>query len=381
MPLSRYLYIIILVMILLVQHSFTSVSGDSSSSSTSDGKSKPDTWGAQRVIVVLIEFEDVGHRKAKNEVANAVFGDLNRYVTEVSYNTTWITGAVTDWIRLPYEISYYGRDFMLGIDCEVRKLFSDSVHAVDSFVDFRSYRHIMIVHAGKGQETSGALSDLWSSYYNFRSPVYADGLILNNAIIVPEEQADNKGILGVYAHEFMHSLGLPDLYPAFGLNSKYVGLWDVMDAGFRNGKPPGSSPPHPSAWSKLTLGWPINTRTIYAGSVETLTISPFEVATKEVQVVMLPVTPGRYYLVEVRQQLGFDKPLPDQGILITYVDEKLPTQSGMVRVVDSTPSAPDLQSATFKAGQTFSDSSKLIRLSVVFEKGSYKLHIDRRIPQ
>jgi hypothetical protein len=129
------------------------------------------------------------------------------------------------------------------------------------------------------------------------------------------------------------------------------------------------------------LGWPVNTRTIYAGSVETLTIWPFEVVAKEVQVVMLPVTPGRYYLVEVRQQLGFDKPLPDQGVLITYIDEKLPPQSGMVRVVDSTPSAPDLQSATFKAGQTFSDSSKLIRLSVVFEKGSYKLHIDRRISQ
>ena len=200
-------------------------------------------------------------------------------------------------------------------------------------------------------------------------------------MITPELQADNKNPLGVYAHEFMHSLGLPDLYQVFGFNSKHLGLWDVMDSGFRNGEPPGSSPSHPSSWSKLTLGWPINVSTIYAGSEETVTVWPLEVTAKQVQVVMLPVTPGRYYLIEIRQQLGFDRYLPDKGVLITYVDEKLPPQSGMVKVVDSTPSTSDLRDAPYKVGQTYSDSSNLIKISVISESGAYKLYIDRRISQ
>ncbi|WP_455280577.1 M6 family metalloprotease domain-containing protein [[Eubacterium] cellulosolvens] len=340
------------------------------------------TIGEQSVIVILVEFIDLQHKKSKKEISNEIFGNLNKYVTEISYNETWITGDITNWIELPYEISFYGRDFALGLDVESRRLFSDAIRAVDDSIDFKKYKHIMIVHAGSGQETSGELSDLWSAYYVCRPPVYADGLILTNVIIVPEDQAEGKNPLGVYAHEFMHSLGLPDLYPAKGLKKKHLDMYDVMDGGFKNGKSPGgNSPSHPSAWSKLQLGWLVKTTMIYPGSMTNVTIWPLEDETDKIQAVILPSTNGIYYLLEVRQKSGFDKYLPDSGVLITLVNEKLPPQSGMVRIIDSDPSTLDLTDAAFKVGETYQDSAKLIKISIISGSNGFTILVDRRHSQ
>lgn len=375
--LFRILTIGILIGTVTAQHSFTILYVQASDASTSGNNG---VCGAQSMIVILVEFKDVKHHKTRQEIGKLVFGDLNRYLTEVSYNATWITGDTTDWVGLPHDISYYGRDMMQGVDSEIRQLFRDSIRAVDDQVNFKLYKQIMIVHAGRGQETSGVTSDIWSEYIASNPPVYADGLVLRNVMVVPEEEAAGKDPLGVFAHEFMHSLGLPDLYPAYGLKSDYLEYWDLMDHGFRNGKPPGGgSPSHLSAWSRLYLGWPVKTRTIYAGSLVEITVGPLEVASDQVQVVVLPMTPGRYYLVEVRQQLGFDEYLPSHGVLITGVNEKLPPQSGMVRVVNADPKTADLRNATFKAGQSFSDSSKLVKISIMSEDGACTLLIDRTL--
>ncbi|WP_455282208.1 M6 family metalloprotease domain-containing protein [[Eubacterium] cellulosolvens] len=335
--------------------------------------------GEQSIIVLLVEFKDLQHKKNEKEISKAIFGNLNKYVTETSYNKTWITGDLTHWIELPYELSFYGRDFALGFDVESRRLFCDAIHAVDDSINFKKYKHIMIVHAGYGQETSGKLSDLWSAYYVCRPPVYADGVILKKVMVVPEDQAEGKNALGVYAHEFMHSLGLPDLYPAKGLNNKHLDIYDVMDGGFKNGKSPGgSSPSHPSAWSKLQLGWLVKARTIYHGSIQNVTIWPLEDKIDEVQAVILPSSNGRYYLVEVRQKSGFDKYLPESGVLITLVNEKLPPQSGMVRIIDSNPSTLDLTDAAFQVGETYQDSSKLIKISIISGSKGFTILVDRR---
>jgi len=348
---------------------------------TSDEDSSQ-TVGEQSVIVILVDFKDLQHKKSKKEISNLIFGNLNKYVTEISYNKTWITGDITDWIGLPYELSFYGRDFALGIDVESRRLFSDAIRAVDDSINFKKYKHIMIVHAGNGQETSGELCDLWSAYYICRPPIYADGLILTEVMVIPEDQAEGKNPLGVYAHEFMHSLGLPDLYPAKGLKKKHLDMYDVMDGGFKNGESPGgNSPSHPSAWSKLQLGWPVKTRTIYSGSINNVTIWPLEDRTDKVQAVILPSTNGIYYLVEVRQKSGFDKYLPDSGVIITLVNEKLPPQSGMVRIIDSNPSTLDLTDAAFKVGETYQDSAKLIKISIISGSNGFTILIDRRHSQ
>ncbi len=373
--LYRILAIGILLCIVVTQHSFAILYVQASTTSTSENNG---AYGAQSTIVILAEFKDVKHHKTMQEIGKSIFGDLNRYLTEVSYNATWLTGNTTDWVELPHDITYYGYDFMLGRDSEIRQLFMDSAHAVEHLVNFNLYKHIAIVHAGEGEETSGVVSDIWSDYITCNPPVYADGLALKNTMVVPEEEAAGKDPLGVFAHEFMHSLGLPDLYPAYGPKNDYLEYWDLMDRGFFNGKPPGgSSPAQLSAWSRLYLGWPVKTKTIDAGSIVKITLSPLEVTSNQVQVAILPLTSGKYYLIEVRQQLGFDQYLPSHGVLITEVNEKLPPQSGMVKIVNADPAAPGLENATFRVGQSYNDSSNLVRITVQSENGACTLLIDR----
>jgi M6 family metalloprotease-like protein len=367
----------ILICTVTAPHFFSILYVQASTVSTYDSNG---VSGAQTTIVIPVEFKDVKHHKTREEIGKSIFGDLNRYITEVSYSAASVTGYTNDWITLPHEISYYGRDSIPGLDSEIRQLFRDSIQAVDNQVNFTLYEHIMIIHAGKGQETSGVPSDIWSEYIRCNPPVYADGLAIKNVMVVPEEEAAGKDPLGVVAHEFMHSLGLPDLYPAYGLKSKYLDCWDLMDHGFCNGKPPGgSSPAQLSAWSRLYLGWPVKTKTIYAGSLVNITLSPLEAPSSQVQVVILPVISGKYYLIEVRQQLGFDQYLPSHGVLITEVNEKLPPQSGMVKVVNANPKAPGLGNATFKVGQSYNDSSRLVRVTILSEDGACTLLIDRTL--
>ncbi|HWN23031.1 MAG TPA: immune inhibitor A domain-containing protein [Gaiellaceae bacterium] len=74
-------------------------------------------------------------------------------------------------------------------------------------------------------------------------------------------QPENGG-LGVFAHEYAHDLGLPDLYDTSGNSGggeNTTGFWDLMSSGANigDGGPDGigDNPTNMSAWDKFQLGW------------------------------------------------------------------------------------------------------------------------------
>ncbi|MGQ9542725.1 MAG: M6 family metalloprotease domain-containing protein [Candidatus Bathyarchaeia archaeon] len=370
---------VIIVSILLAQYSFTNLFMGAPLN-VLGANDRLEAVGPQSIIVILVEFKDLHHKKSKDEIETIIFENVNRYLKEASFGSTWLVGNITDWIRLRHEVSEYGRDFGPFIDVEVRRMVLDSIRTADPIINFKDYKHIIIIHAGRGQETTGNLSDIWSCYRTLKPPAYADGSMINNVLVVPELQAGEIDPLGVYVHEFMHSLGLPDLYPGSNeIKSRYLGPWDVMDTGLRNGQPKGSSPSHPCAWSKITLGWPIKTKSISQGSREEVTLYPLEIATTNIQAVILPITQGKYYIIEVRVQHGFDRGLPEGGVLVTLVDEGLSPGNGMIKVINADPSKPSLENATFKDGHEYLDESRLVKVSISKTEDAYRLIIDRRI--
>jgi hypothetical protein len=64
--------------------------------------------------------------------------------------------------------------------------------------------------------------------------------------------------------------------------------------------------------------------------------------------VKIPLPRGRYYLVENRQPIGYDRILPDSGILILKVDPNVREGSGTVRVMNADPDSPNFSHATFR---------------------------------
>ena len=91
-------------------------------------------------------------------------------------------------------------------------------------------------------------------------------------------QPENGG-LSVYAHEFAHDLGLPDLYDTSGNDGgaeNSVGFWSLMaqSRGTLPGDPGIGDRPMPmGAWDKFSLGW-LDYDVTRAGRSETHTLRP-----------------------------------------------------------------------------------------------------------
>lgn len=171
----------------------------------------------------------------------------------------------------------------------------------DGYID-----HMNFVHAGLGNEAGGgALGDdaIWShSWFAFSnlvgvagpSPEFLIGGVqigessfwLNKYIINPE-----NGGVGVFAHEYAHDLGLPDLYDYTGENS--TGFWTVMSSGSWLSQNPydiGSSPNHFGVWEKYQLGW-LNYDVAYAGQTSAHKLGPAETNTKQAQGMFVVLPP------------------------------------------------------------------------------------------
>jgi immune inhibitor A len=163
----------------------------------------------------------------------------------------------------------------------------------DGYID-----HMQFVHAGEGNEAGGgALGDCaiwshsWFAYFNLigaagPSPDFLIGGIqigdssywVNKYTIQPE-----NGGVGVFAHEYGHDLGLPDLYDYTGENA--TGFWTLMSSGSwlsQNNEDIGSEPNHLGVWEKFQLGW-LNYEVAYAGSKSEHKLGPAETNTKQAQ--------------------------------------------------------------------------------------------------
>jgi immune inhibitor A len=137
----------------------------------------------------------------------------------------------------------------------------------DGYVD-----HFQLVHAGQGEEEGGGAQGgdaIWSHrwYANLAEwgvvgpadcqfggyQVPGTDLWVGDYTIEPE-----NGGVGVFAHEFAHDLGLPDLYDTAG-GENGTGFWTLMSSGsWADAVDPnaiGTSPVHMGAWEKLALGW------------------------------------------------------------------------------------------------------------------------------
>lgn len=87
----------------------------------------------------------------------------------------------------------------------------------------------------------------------------------------------------MFAHEFGHDLGLPDLYDVLGANDNSVSFWSIMSDGSNTSDDPnsiGTKPTHMGPWEKLFLGWlEGDLVTVEAGRRARINLGPAEGAT------------------------------------------------------------------------------------------------------
>lgn len=304
--------------------------------------------GTARVLVVFVEFPDkafgnnlsTGSPVDTNTWNSLLFtGDtsMNSYYQEVSYNKFSIAGgyATTIPILADHNMTYYGADngsnpdSLNGPIYELVREVARKLYNMQPKPDLSSYDtnndgiidHLIIIHAGPGQEESDPYSPGYNPYliwsHRWEIPGGEPIGIGNGKTIYAKgyTMQPDDGKLGVFAHEFAHDLGLPDLYD-YDYDSYGLGRWSLMAAGSWNDN--GNTPAHMSAWEKTQLGW-LTPQNITKQQIDIPTVSSNPVAYR------LPLESSyEYFLIENRQQEGFDAALPGFGLLIYHVDESMP---------------------------------------------------------
>ncbi|MGY1849128.1 MULTISPECIES: immune inhibitor A domain-containing protein [unclassified Blastococcus] len=273
-----------------------------------------------------------------NSVAN--------FYEQLSSGRYTVTGEVEDWVQVPGTGASYG-DNDLG-DSAVWGFINDSVNTwyanqlaagktaeqideylsqfdvwdrydsdgdgnfdeADGYID-----HFQAVHSGEGEEVGGGvLGDdaIWSHrWYNQTNRIGTAGPTVNGAVnplggtqvggskywIGDYTVEPENGGVGVFAHEFGHDLGLPDLYDTSGNSGgaeNSTAFWTLMSSGSygNSGRPEdgiGTQPIHMGAWEKLQLGW-LNYEVVQPGESANLRLGPAAYNSKENQaaVVVLP---------------------------------------------------------------------------------------------
>lgn len=287
--------------------------------------------GTVRVVVVLAEFSDRALQPGQAERFRDLFfstgvvstGSVTEYYTEVTGGLVQIAGEVVGPFTMPQTLEWYANgNFGIGKptgDPRAQFLAADAAKAADASVDFGPYDNdgngyvdaFIVVHAGSGGEETGDSGDIWSHKWVLEEEYQADAAKIYGYLTIPEDAK-----LGVSAHELGHLLfGFPDLYDIDG-SSEGIGNWCLMAAGSWNGG--GDTPAHPSAWCKVKQGWASLTNVT---STETLTIEDVKNSRTVYRLWTDGADSTESFLLENRQQSGYDADLPGAGLLVWHVDD------------------------------------------------------------
>ena len=290
--------------------------------------------GDVRVIVVLVDFTDKRFEVDTGRFQHLFFstgviptGSVTEYYTDVTGGLVHISGEVVGPFTMPQTLAWYANgNFGIGRpsgEPRANILAQDAATAADAAVDFAPYDNdgngyvdaFIVVHAGEGGEETGDPGDIWSHKWVLPQEYDADGTKIYAYLTIPENAK-----LGVSAHELGHLLfGFPDLYD-IDYSSEGIGNWCLMSGGSWNGG--GDTPAHPSAWCKAQQDW-VSVQNVSADG--TLTLADVKTG-RTVHRLWTDAAEGQeYFLLENRQQAGFDADLPGAGLLIWHVDESQQT--------------------------------------------------------
>lgn len=297
------------------------------------------TIGQVRTIVILANYSDV---KFSTPNANEYF---TRMLNEEGFSDNGAKGSCRDYylaasagqfdgsfdvygpVNLPHERAYYGRNNLWGSDTRPQQMIIDAVSALDDEVDFTDYDldgdlnidNVFVFYAGLSEAGGGGEDTVWphqatmatGSRYRF------DGKYLNRYACSSELVADGKtdGI-GTFIHEFGHVLGIPDLYNTESSNVYYTPCnYSAMDQGCYLGD--SMQPPTFSAYERNALGWMSDNLVEITGPAS-CRLENLEDSNKAY--LINTDKENEFFLLENRQNTGWDSLLPGHGMLIWHID-------------------------------------------------------------
>ena len=294
-------------------------------------------------LVVLAQYQDVKFTETctrdffetmLNEPGFSQFdatGSARDYFIDASSGKFTPTFDVYGPVTLPHEMAYYGGNSADGSrDKNAVRMIYDACAALDSEVDFSEYDqdgdgyvdNVFVFYAGYGEASYGSDDSVWPHQWTLASgglTLRLDGVYVNKYACSNELVKDNLGKpkpdgIGTFVHEFSHVLGLPDLYVTTSAGGNWTpGQWNVLDQGPYNND--SRTPPTYSVYERYSLGW--IEPTVIDGP-ESLQLN--SILDSNEAFIIPTESENEFFLIENRQQNGWDKYVPGHGMLVWHID-------------------------------------------------------------
>ena len=312
----------------------------------------PETPQEHRILVILAQTQDVRFTATREMFVNML--------TQQNYSYNGGTGSVKDYFDFQldgrYDISidvssivtvsenmyYYAKNDFKDDDTAPEKLVAeacqlahdDPANPIDFSrydVDGDGYVDNIFVFVPGADEADGAPADstIWSHSWSLKAGginLTLDGKILDAYAISTELMDSGRSWkysgtftgIGTFCHEYSHILGLQDYYDTDyeGSGGQSEALWAVtalMDGGNSNNK--SNTPPNYNA---------IDLYELEIGTCETATFGTYTLQpiSREKRYLKLETDyPGEFYLIECRDNSGWDAYIKGKGLAIYHIDQ------------------------------------------------------------
>ncbi len=303
-----------------------------------EGQKAFPTTGSRKLVCILMAFTDKSFTKTQSDFNNlfnqvgyttgGALGSIKDYFKEVSYSQFDLTVTVAGPYTAANNMAYYGTNDAQGNDLRPDVLVTEAVNAANAAVNYADFDNdndgnvdgIYVIYAGYGEEAGAPGTCIWAHQWEI-SPVTLDGKVITTYSCSPELRGisgTNITRIGVICHEFGHVLGAPDFYDTdYATGGEYDGMgeWDLQAGGSWNNY--GISPAHPNAYTKVYIyNWASATTISSAISLTLNNSAQYSTSFYRYNT----ATSNEYFLLENRQQVGFDTYVPGHGMLIYHVD-------------------------------------------------------------
>lgn len=263
--------------------------------------------GSPKALVILVEFQDVKFKTSDPvatfthylkgaegedapEANNAYvkgkvnYGSVYQYFNDMSQGKFTPQFDIVGPVTVSKNSAYYGGNTGKSTDVNFAQMIAEACKGVSDKVNFADYDQnndgyvdlVYVIYAGYSESINGNSSDcLWpkSGTNAFYEPGTNNLLKLNGKQIcryginnelnatptVVNNKFDGTPLLngiGLFCHEFSHTMGLPDLYPtvdASKVDNQNPEYWDLMDGGEYTYS--GYFPTPYSPWEMDVMGW------------------------------------------------------------------------------------------------------------------------------
>lgn len=308
------------------------------------------TVKVRKGLIILADFQDIRFTYTKEDFEAMIFqegyningatGSAKEYFEAQFGGLVEFDFTVSDIVTLNENREYYGKNKSNGDDIRPAELVKDACLLADETVDFSQFDedgdgtvdNVFVFFAGEDEAEGGDEDCIWSHSWSIedgtQEELLLDGCMIDGYACSSEltRRYDNLGQLegiylsaiGIFCHEYCHTLGLPDLYDtdyddAGGWAAGLWGTTSIMDYGSRNNNC--NTPPNFNAIEREILGSGTSSLIYREGLYYLRSIHNGKFFRMETD------TEGEYYLFEYRDSSNiWDSHIGGSGMLVYHID-------------------------------------------------------------